>query len=267
MILTCPACQTRYQADASKFPPQGRNVRCARCGEVWHQAAAEPDADAYAAAAAPAQTEYAPPAPSYPQEEPQPRTEYQPPSYPQEEPRTQFYAQPAYSRDEEPQDREEFPEPETPKQFAAAIPPRLMLAAGWAALAAVVLVIGIAAAAYRHQIVQVWPQSASLYSRLGMKVNATGLEIRDVKSTQASQDGQSVLTVSGSLTNVSNREQPVPQVRVALVDLEKRELYHWTFAPEVMTLRPGQSTHFVTRLSSPPEGVHDTVVRFAKAGE
>ena len=47
MILTCPACGTRYQADEAKFPPDGRMVRCAKCSHVWHQqglgAAPEPD--------------------------------------------------------------------------------------------------------------------------------------------------------------------------------------------------------------------------------
>src|SRR6185312_4081356 len=37
MILTCPNCATRYQADAAKFQPAGRNVRCAKCSHVWHQ--------------------------------------------------------------------------------------------------------------------------------------------------------------------------------------------------------------------------------------
>src|SRR5512135_1482906 len=48
MILTCPQCATRYQVDADKFPPAGRNVRCAKCGHVWHQLgpAPEPDPDA-----------------------------------------------------------------------------------------------------------------------------------------------------------------------------------------------------------------------------
>jgi predicted Zn finger-like uncharacterized protein len=39
MILTCPACATRYEADDAKFPPQGRQVRCAKCRHVWHQSA------------------------------------------------------------------------------------------------------------------------------------------------------------------------------------------------------------------------------------
>ena len=34
MILTCPQCATRYQADASKFPAAGRSVRCAKCGNT-----------------------------------------------------------------------------------------------------------------------------------------------------------------------------------------------------------------------------------------
>jgi predicted Zn finger-like uncharacterized protein len=43
MILSCPECQTRYQADATQFPQEGRKVRCAKCGHVWHQAPPEPD--------------------------------------------------------------------------------------------------------------------------------------------------------------------------------------------------------------------------------
>ena len=52
MILTCPACSTRYQADEAKFQPEGRQVRCAKCGHVWHQAG--PDAALLVAEPAPA---------------------------------------------------------------------------------------------------------------------------------------------------------------------------------------------------------------------
>jgi predicted Zn finger-like uncharacterized protein len=34
MIIECPACATRYDIKAS-FPPEGRTVRCAKCGTVW----------------------------------------------------------------------------------------------------------------------------------------------------------------------------------------------------------------------------------------
>jgi predicted Zn finger-like uncharacterized protein len=244
MILICPACQTRYQTDAAKFPPQGRNVRCARCGEVWHQAAPELVPEAV------------------PDPVPEPQPEYVAP--PPEEPRAEYYAQPQV-REPEPQPEEEYdhPAPRTPSQW----PRRLALGTGWLLLAGIVLAVVAGMAIWRLQVVQVWPQSASLYAAFGVKVNATGLTLNNIKYTQEPQGGRTVLTVTGALTNVTNRELPVPQIRVGLTNGDRRELYHWTFAPDVMTLRPGQTTHFVTRLSSPPEGARNLEVRFAKAGE
>jgi predicted Zn finger-like uncharacterized protein len=38
MIITCPSCSARYPVDAATFAPSGRKVRCAKCGNTWHQA-------------------------------------------------------------------------------------------------------------------------------------------------------------------------------------------------------------------------------------
>ena len=241
MILSCPACQTRYQVDAAKFPPQGRNVRCARCSEVWH---ATPEA------------EYEPDL-TEPEPDPAPRSVFT-----SSEPVRESYAQPD-RRDPEPQENAAYDEPAAPA-VAKSGPPRWLIGAGWAALAGVVLLIGVTATVYRQQVVDTWPQSASLYSKLGVKVAASGLKIGN---TLTSKDAHNVLTISGALTNVTGRELAVPQIRIGLVDRDRREVYHWTVAPKMMTLKPGQSTHFVTQLSNPPDEAVNYQVEFAKAGE
>jgi predicted Zn finger-like uncharacterized protein len=242
MILTCPACQTRYEVDATKFPSQGRSVRCARCGEIWH-ADADPEAPVTAPPPEPA------PAPPAPVETPR-----------------EVYAQPI-PRDPEPQESDYSYEEAPAAASSRSGLRRPMLLAGWAALIAVVLLIGIAAASYRQQVVEAWPQSASLYAKLGMKVAANSIRFGNTKTSREIHGGAVVLTVSGSLTNVTDRELPVPQIRIGLVDGERRELYHWTVAPDVIALKPGQSTRFVTQLSNPPESAVDYRIRFAKAGE
>jgi predicted Zn finger-like uncharacterized protein len=239
MILTCPACQTRYQVDATQFPPQGRSVRCARCSTVWH---AEAEEMAF-----------------------EPEPERVEPRF-EAPPVREAYAEPE-TRDPEPQEEAVTWDEPADKPQVKVWQQKWFLAAGWAALAVMVIAIGAIASVYRHQVVEAWPQSESVYAKLGMKVATSGLKIGNTKNSWDVHKGQRVLTVSGALTNVAGRELPVPQIRIGLVDNEKREVYHWTVAPGVITLKPGQSTRFVTQLSNPPEGVADLQIRFAKAGE
>ncbi|MDE2183408.1 MAG: zinc-ribbon domain-containing protein [Alphaproteobacteria bacterium] len=241
MILTCPACSTRYQVETYMFPPQGRDVRCAKCGHTWHQERAEWE--------------------RAPQPEPEP-VAFEPPPQPEPAPPPETYARPTV-RDFEPQD-----EPAAPRmRLPAAWKTRGALGAGWIGLAVLILLLGVSAFHYRQHIVRAWPQTASLYAALGMKVSAMGLQFESYTYREDTQSGRVVLTVTGAIRNVTNSNQPVPPVRVALVDAGRRELYHWTFSPDVMTLGPGQSARFVTKLPSPPDGARELELRFARAGE
>jgi predicted Zn finger-like uncharacterized protein len=239
MILTCPACGTRYQADEAKFPPDGRMVRCAKCSHVWHQAGfsgvAEPDVAIIA---------------------PEPERETQPQSEP--EPDSAFSRIRAFA-----------PKPAEPSVAREPIAWGAMLgvAAGWIALIAVVLVIGYSAVKYRQEIAMIWPQSAGVYSSLGLKVNNRGIDFAHVDYHRESEDGQVVLAVTGTIVNDGDRELPVPQsVRVTLSDASNHEIYHWNFTPNVQTLKPGQSATFLTRLSSPPAAASHLEVRFSPNG-
>ena len=240
MILTCPECTTRYQADAAKFPPAGRDVRCAKCGHVWHQNPPEPEVEP--------ETIFVEPEPLAP-----PPRAYEAPPRPQA-----FVHETAV-------ETKSFEAPA--RKPSSHWPRHVVLGAGWVGLVILVLAIGWAAATYRQQIVAVLPQSASLYSKFGLQTNTTGLLIDNLQYHEEIQDSQSVLVVTGRVANISSRELPVPQIRVTLTDNDRRELYHWIFVPDVLTLRAGQVTPFVTRLTSPPAAARHLDMRFAKAGE
>jgi predicted Zn finger-like uncharacterized protein len=230
MILTCPSCATRYQADEAKFPPQGRQVRCAKCGQTWRQPGPLPEEPA-------AEPELVAAAPQTPSD----------PPYQQE-------TAPAAPM------RSFAPPQEVRLGWVAA----LGVTAGWVGLIGVVLLIGLAAVRYRQEISVIWPQSAGLYSSLGMNVNAHGIDFTHVNSHRQSEDGQLVLAVTGAIVNNGDRELPVPQtVIVTLSDANNHELYHWPFKPGAQTLKPKQSIPFFTRLSSPPAAARRLDVRFA----
>jgi len=241
MILTCPSCDTRYSVDGAKFPSQGRTVRCAKCGHSWHQAPeAEPEPEAIVHETPPA----APPPEAVPGPAPDPEPE------PVVASPTRAYA-PAASAEQ----------PRTP------LGPKLAVVAGWIGLIVVVLLIGASAVRYRQDIAVIWPQSAGVYSSLGLKVNASGIDFQSVTYKRDTEDNQTVLSVSGTIVNTGSRELPVPQtVRVTLSDAGNRELYHWTFKPNATVLKAGQSVPFTTRLSSPPAAAAHLEVRFAKEG-
>jgi len=236
MILTCPSCDTRYSVDGAKFPAAGRTVRCAKCGHSWHQAAEAPE---------PA-PEIVQPIAVEPPASPASVTD----PYPVNASPTRAFAPMAAA-----------PEPRAP------LGPKIAVVAGWAGLIIGVLLIAVSAVRYRQDIAVIWPQSAGVYSSLGMHVNASGIDFRQVDYKRESEDGQIVLAVSGMIVNAGSRELPVPQnIRVTLSDLNNRELYHWNFTPKVTSLKPGQSSAFATRLSSPPAAARHLEVRFAKDG-
>lgn len=42
MIISCPSCQTSFRVDATRLGPNGKKVRCSKCGQVWRAVPDEP---------------------------------------------------------------------------------------------------------------------------------------------------------------------------------------------------------------------------------
>jgi predicted Zn finger-like uncharacterized protein len=246
MILTCPSCGTRYQSDSARFVAPGRNVRCAKCAHVWFQSAPEPERE------------------PEPQPEPEIVAEREPVAEPEYKPEAPLVPVPQFAAPNAAPMSEALPMRRRVRRRAGGLAVQVI---SWAALVFLAVFVGWATVQFRQPIVDMWPQTASLYNAVGLPVIVRGITLSNIAYQQQVEDGQPVLSVTGKVINASDRELPVPIIRVVLTDDSKHEVYHWTFDVGVSTLKPGAESSFVTRLSSPPPEARNLNIRFAEAGE
>lgn len=285
MIITCPACSTRYPVDAASFAPAGRKVRCAKCGHSWHQA---PPTDLPRKDEAPAEDA------SFASEMPKESLS------PFDAPATPIFKKKAAEQPAEPTpiDDEDsdiaFAEPgeirpgESRSGDAVAADSqlgnggklrhfvnsaassrrgRVLTAIGWVLLIAFVSSTLFGAWHFRNEIADLWPATTKVYTAIDEPMNLRGLEFRQVSYERQTENGLPVLAVKGQVVNVSGERRVPPRLRVGLLDGEQHELYHWTFALAEKSLDPKQVAPFTTRLSSPPPGARDIELRFVLKGE
>jgi predicted Zn finger-like uncharacterized protein len=213
MILTCPACSTRYTIPDGQIGPAGRKVQCKACGHQWVQT---PEG------AAPVS---APPPPP-------------PPPGPHKVYRARVEAEKRAAR------------------WGAA-------GSVWATAGTLALAALIGALWFRVDIVRAWPKAATAYAAIGMKTNVYGLEIENVRADRGKPPAPAGLSVSGVVSNVTQAPQPVPLLRVALLDADRREVTFWTVDSGRARLEPGDRASFVTALIEAPPQVAKVEVTFA----
>ncbi|HZP75921.1 MAG TPA: zinc-ribbon domain-containing protein [Pseudolabrys sp.] len=121
--------------------------------------------------------------------------------------------------------------------------------------------VNVALVTWRADVVRVVPQTASLFSAIGLPVNLRGLEFKDVKIT-SEDDGMNVLVVEGNIISTTRHAVEVPRLRFSVRNAAGQEIYSWTAQAGRSVLGPHESLPFRSRLASPPEDAHDVVVRF-----
>lgn len=304
MIITCPSCASRYPVDASSFVPSGRKVRCAKCGNTWHQA---PPSD-LGGGADEAGRDIPEPAQGNANEAPnavRPAPIGQKPL---------FNSGAAKSKSAEPEVTVEtsattpvealdddiiFAPVETTAAKSAEAPDtpvklydiksaqaqtggsmrrylddvasmrrgRVFGAIGWVALTMFVAGTIYGVVEYRREIAALWPSTIRLYEAAGAPINLVGFELARVSYERQDENGLPVLAVKGEVLNISGETRRVPRLRVGLRDENQQELYHWTFALTESELKADGKASFTTRLSSPPAAARDLEVRFVEPGE
>lgn len=282
MLIACPSCATTYQIDMAALGAAGRSVRCAQCRNTWFATAADalPETVAEVAALPPAAAPFRPSLDEVPDDmlgnfsvdaltSPDPFEDDAPiladaPSIAPDE-----AAPPAESA--------------IPKFEPAAADNIETIAArrarhkkedrakrrhGWKRLMSMPLLIIVLTAVlaaiiqWRGTVVRYFPQTASLFSALGMPINLRGLAFENVRSTSEFHDGVVVLIVDGSIVNKTNGALEIPRLRFALRNATGHEVYAWSALPAKTLIGPGDGLPFRTRLASPPPDGRDVIVRF-----
>lgn len=227
MILTCPACATRYLLDTRALGTRGRNVRCARCAHSWYELPPKRETDD-AAGQAPADGE-----PLQGAQTPRPIP-----------PGSNLPALIGAHR------RRQGPL----GWLALAV---VVAAGSTAAIGYRERIVEAWPPAGRLYAVLQLPTAASAEA---------AFNVRNLASRRSLRDGQPVLTVSGQVVNLGATPRSVPPLHLALKDGEARALKEWRERLPGGLLAPGQAVPFRIELADPPESAVSLSVSFEAEG-
>jgi predicted Zn finger-like uncharacterized protein len=281
MILTCPACDTKYVVKDDAIPPGGRQVRCASCKHSWHQ---DPETLVLQAEAAPeAGLGVAPPPPA-PEAVEQPLAEVPPEAEAEGEfagepqPEVEDAAESAWGAvREEPAPAAGEPWPPASAESAPIEPADTAAASGWREVApageeflgyapiaeeerrrrrwpmliVLLLLIAAAAAAFWFYAPPEWKARAGI-----AEAGATPLQLMITnRDRQLLESGNELVAISGRIINPTDVEQKVPPIHAELRDARTKVVVHrWTIAPPAQVLAPRSSASFNSAEVDVPKG-------------
>jgi predicted Zn finger-like uncharacterized protein len=239
VIVSCPACATRFSLDASLLGPNGRNVRCAKCGHRWRQ-------------------EAPPPIESLPPVELEAPVALEGVTEPPPQMAPGLAA--LLSGREQPRPA---PTVVVPPKLRPAQPKRKVGVWPWILLLGILCGLAVAAYIYQGPIARMFPAAQAIYEKLGIGESDSGrvLQIGNIKSEQRS----GLTAIRGDIFNPSEYPLEVPPLMVTAFDSDKNPLGSgFRFRTQEKQIAPGETITFRILYDSPPTGMKSIDVRFGR---
>jgi len=233
VIVSCPACATRFSLDASLLGPSGRNVRCAKCAHRWRQE---------------------PPPPI----EPLPPVELDAPTEPPPQMAPGLAALLSGREQQKPAAHVVVPPKLRPAQ-----PKRKIGLWPWILLLGILCGLAVAAYLYQGPIARMFPAAQEIYGLLGIGGSdpARVLQIGNLKSEQRS----GFLSVRGDVFNPSDYPQKVPPLLLTAQDENGAPLgAAFMFRTQEAEIAPGETITFRIPFENPPKGMKGFGVTFGR---
>ena len=244
MILTCPACNTRYSVDPNSLVPNGRAVRCTTCGNTWTE---RPPGDMPRMVEQP----YQAPSQSGGAAADDDDDDVEVPSI---EEMTVKAERPLF-RPRTARGPVRKPPPKPQRSWGALI--------AWGSFAAVLIAVVASTVLLRGMIMNMWPPATQLYQLVGLGApKVQPLQFGDPVAAWEVDGNTNVIVVTGMITNITDATQPVPKLRGSLLDARDppRELFTWTFDPPTQHLDAGATMNYATRVPNPPAATRRVLV-------
>lgn len=288
MLIVCPNCSTSYTIEPGSLGSAGRTVRCARCKTTWFADTSPAEVTALADGAIDESDAHESPGVIRPDRVPdhawvdmEPAQESAAaPDEPTPGPAESPAPMPAAIADAPslvpgiepaPSDLAAGSESDEIENFTArrkrlqARRRQVRRSSRWTALILVLFAFNVALIGARSEVVRFFPQTASLFSAVGLPVNLRNLKFENMRISKEAQEGLSSLVIEGTIVSVANKPTEVPRLRFAARDDAGQEVYAWTALPGRSILSPGEKLDFRSRFVSPPENAVDVMVRFSNA--